>query len=394
MKSKKIISIILAVILNASIFMCSEIVFASSNSKSSLGASQACVHHSLADFTGVPACVNESGDLHICENNFPDKNFREYVIGKTISHSNANYITESEALKVKDLAFSYGSNYFEKEPVKSIKGIEFFTQLAQLRCEGHKIEEIDLSNNKELTLLMIPNNKIKELDLSKNTKLKNLSCGKNELEKLEINHLKLNTVAFSDNHIAQVDDFLNTDIKTWGVNGEYENGKGYYTERQTINLKAIPTSDGKWLVDLSEKVDKENFGRIKMITDGAEYNAKTGIITLDKWYDSIVYDYSYKARAYSEDWLNGNMAVTVNLTEGSPTDLTDKDTDNTIDSNVSGNKDESKASVTENIGKDDSAKSPDTGNIEDLIYVIPVILVFVGTTTLMFVAYSKKKTTE
>jgi len=241
---------------------------------------------------------------------------------------------------------------------------------------------------------MIPNNKIKELDLSKNTKLKNLSCGKNELEKLEINHLKLNTVAFSDNHIAQVDDFLNTDIKTWGVNGEYENGKGYYTERQTINLKAIPTSDGKWLVDLSEKVDKENFGRIKIITDGAEYNAKTGIITLDKWYDSIVYDYSYKARAYSEDWLNGNMAVTVNLTEGSPTDLTDKDTDNTIDSNVSGNKDESKASVTENIGKDDSAKSPDTGNIEDLIYVIPVILVFVGTTTLMFVAYSKKKTTE
>lgn len=48
-------------------------------SEESLGAVNACNGHILGTFSGVPACVNESGDLHICENNFPDENFRNCI---------------------------------------------------------------------------------------------------------------------------------------------------------------------------------------------------------------------------------------------------------------------------------------------------------------------------
>ena len=29
---------------------------------------------------GLPACVNEAGDLHVCADNFPDDNFRAYLL--------------------------------------------------------------------------------------------------------------------------------------------------------------------------------------------------------------------------------------------------------------------------------------------------------------------------
>lgn len=431
MNSKKIVSIMLAVVLCASIFVYTGIVFADQDINNGLGAVESCNHHNLTYFAGVPACVNENGDLHICENNFPDENFREYVINETISHSNADYITKREAEEVTQLLFNCNSvgdfGYLGETPVKSVKGLEFFTQLSQLRCEGHEIEEIHLSNNKQLTLLMIPNNRLKELDLTANTELKNLSCGKNELESLEVYNLKLNTVAFSDNHIAQVNDFINTDIKAWGANGEYEDEKGYYTESQTINLEAIPTADGKWTVDLSDKVDKENFERIKMMTDGVEYDANTGIITLDKWSDSIIYDYSYKARALNNgevEWLKGNMAVTVNLTQGSSTDPTETTTDTTekptapttetttqtttdkteettqsttvttADSNDLGSNTGTTISDNGNVGKDGSTKSPNTGNSEKFATIIPITIILTSVSVFAIALYSKKKVTK
>lgn len=427
MNSKKIVSIMLAVVLCASIFVYTGIVFADQDINNGLGAVEPCTHHSLTEFAGVSACVNDNGDLHICENNFPDENFREYVINETISHSNADYITKNEAEQVTELFFSYGYDYSGEKQIKSVKGLEFFTQLRQLKCQGHEIEEIDLSNNKELTLLMIPNNRLKELDLKANTELKNLSCGKNELESLEVYDLQLNTVAFSDNHIAQVDDFVYTDLKTWGVNGEYEDGKGYYTDSQIINLKAIPTTDGKWTVDLYEKVDDENLGRIKMMTDGAEYDENTGIITLDKWCDSIIYDYSYKARAITNgeaEWFEGNMAVTVNLTKGSSTEPTETTTDTTekptepttetttqpttdntdettqsttvttADSNDLGSNIETTVSDNEKVGKDGSTKSPNTGNSEKFATIIPITIILISVSVFALALYSKKKVTK
>lgn len=39
---------------------------AAAEKEENLGANIACEDHMLGTFSGVPACVNENGDLHIC----------------------------------------------------------------------------------------------------------------------------------------------------------------------------------------------------------------------------------------------------------------------------------------------------------------------------------------
>ena len=65
--------------------------------ESELGASAACEGHTLGTFSGVPACVNENGDLHVCENNFPDEGFRVWINKQIYLLGDDGYISETEA---------------------------------------------------------------------------------------------------------------------------------------------------------------------------------------------------------------------------------------------------------------------------------------------------------
>ena len=75
---KKVISSILCVCLAFLCFAGTKTEVSAAPAES-LGASEACAGHTLGTFSGVPACVDSSGNLHVCENNFPDKNFRDYI---------------------------------------------------------------------------------------------------------------------------------------------------------------------------------------------------------------------------------------------------------------------------------------------------------------------------
>ena len=79
-KSSKLISLILAFAILAGL---GNLPWAyttmAAETEEPLGASAACEGHTLGTFSGVPACVNENGDLHLCENNFPDDNFRKDI---------------------------------------------------------------------------------------------------------------------------------------------------------------------------------------------------------------------------------------------------------------------------------------------------------------------------
>lgn len=81
-----------------------------------LGASAACEGHTLGTFSGLPACVNENGELHICENNFPDVNFRSFLINWTASGADG-YFDEEDYPTTLDVS---------RRAVKSLRGIEFF----------------------------------------------------------------------------------------------------------------------------------------------------------------------------------------------------------------------------------------------------------------------------
>ena len=116
---------------------------------SSLGASAACDGLVLGTFSGVPACVNGNGDLHICENNFPDEKFRELILGRRDAKD--GYLTAQEIEKTTSIG--YQSNH----GIKNVKGIEFFSEFKQFAFSYNRLtKKLDLSNNSKLESVIIP----------------------------------------------------------------------------------------------------------------------------------------------------------------------------------------------------------------------------------------------
>ena len=144
-----------------------------------LGATEACDGHVLGTFSGVPACVNESGELHICENNFPDESFRIYVEKR--NERKDGYWSEEQISRVKDVNLN-------NIGIRSMKGIEFFSKIRRLSCKGNQLTKLNVSNNYELWDFDCSENQLIELNVSKNSKLYYMNCSGNKLIELDISN--------------------------------------------------------------------------------------------------------------------------------------------------------------------------------------------------------------
>ena len=145
--------------------------------QASLGASKACAGHMLGTFSGVPACVNGDGELHICKNNFPDEHFRAYVFGLTGAEDGYFSAQECEGILSVDV---------NNHGIASLQGIEFFTSITYLRCIWNDITALNVDNNVMLKNLNCIGNQIKALDLSRNIDLEILECDSSQLSKLNV----------------------------------------------------------------------------------------------------------------------------------------------------------------------------------------------------------------
>ena len=116
-------------------------------------------------------------DVQINEMNFPDENFRNYLLEQ--SYGKDGVITEEEIKKITFLGILI-------ENISSLQGIEYFTALEELLCSANKISTLDVSKNTALTKLSCYDNQLKTLDLSKNTALKELNCRGNQLISLNV----------------------------------------------------------------------------------------------------------------------------------------------------------------------------------------------------------------
>jgi hypothetical protein len=70
--------------------------------------------------------------------------------------------------------------------IGDLTGIEDFTALTDLECDGNQLTSLDLSNNTALTDLDCEDNFLPSLDLSQNTALTNLECYDNFLISLDL----------------------------------------------------------------------------------------------------------------------------------------------------------------------------------------------------------------
>lgn len=148
----------------------------------------------------------QAGKIEINEQNFPDENFRNWVLSQ--EYGKDGVLTEEEiagATFVNLLA----QNIIAKGNIHGLKGIEHFTAMTKLVCSRNELTELDLSKNTALTWLECYGNHLTELDLSKNTKLTHLDCQSNELTALNVSGCT---------HLTELDCFGNQ-LTTLNVSG-------------------------------------------------------------------------------------------------------------------------------------------------------------------------------
>jgi len=127
----------------------------------------------------------------------PDEHFRNYLKEKFPDafpgggdQMNANYymIVGTEKLSVRD------------QNIESLEGIEHFISLSSLNCINNNLTSLDVSKNKNLTVLFCDNNKLTSLNISQNTKLTTLYCTKNLFKTLNLSYKNLKLLKCTDNN--------------------------------------------------------------------------------------------------------------------------------------------------------------------------------------------------
>ena len=141
--------------------------------------------------------------IAIDETNFPDEYFRNYLF-RCYDFAEDGILTAEEIKNTTTLEI--GWDYIE-----SLKGIEYFTALKELYCEGNEITELDLSKNTALTYLDCCYNHITKLTISNNALLDTLDCCDNELTELDVsNNPALVYLDCYDNKLTELDVTKNT----------------------------------------------------------------------------------------------------------------------------------------------------------------------------------------
>ena len=118
-----------------------------------------------------------AGDVAINETNFPDANFRNYLLARYYGQD--GILTEEEISKITSIEVSY-------KQISSLQGIEFFTALTDLSCLGNQLTSLDVSHNTALRELDCGKNRLTSLDVSHNTALTSLECYNNQLTSLDV----------------------------------------------------------------------------------------------------------------------------------------------------------------------------------------------------------------
>ena len=115
--------------------------------------------------------------ITINETNFPDGNFRDWILAQ--EYGQDGVLTDEEIADVMSIKVSYSD-------IQSLKGLEYFTELEFLFCQGNQLKSLDLSKNTKLTYLNCGSNQLKSLDLSGCTAMTELWCFENQLTSLDV----------------------------------------------------------------------------------------------------------------------------------------------------------------------------------------------------------------
>ncbi|AYN05666.1 T9SS type A sorting domain-containing protein [Flavobacterium sp. 140616W15] len=99
--------------------------------------------------------------------------------------------------------------------VKDLTGIQDFTALTLLNCEGQQLTTLDLTKNTALATLNCQNNLLTNLNISKNSSLTTIICNNNKLTNLDVSEkLALTNLQCTSNKLISLDVLKNTALIT------------------------------------------------------------------------------------------------------------------------------------------------------------------------------------
>ena len=143
--------------------------------------------------------LTATADVKINEENFPDENFRNYVLSAAVDRNKNCILDDDEIQRVTDIDV-------HQKKIVSMKGIEFFTELHKLTCYENPLTELDLSNNTKLDTLNCAWNKLTSLNVKKCAKLRWIRCDSNNLPELDVSECtELKLFVCSGNRISALD---------------------------------------------------------------------------------------------------------------------------------------------------------------------------------------------
>ena len=147
----------------------------------------------------------------INEENFPDEKFRNWILAQKYGEDGA--LTAEEIAAVTEINVSNKS-------ISDLTGIEYFTALTSLNCEGNPLTSLDVSKNTALTELYCSYNKLTSLDVSKNTALTLFDCSNNQLTSLDVSkNTALTELDCSYNQLTSLDVSNNTALTSLNCDG-------------------------------------------------------------------------------------------------------------------------------------------------------------------------------
>lgn len=137
--------------------------------------------------------------IKIDSKTFPDKTFMELILSSDYDRNGDTYLDDEEITLARNI-------YCDGMDIKSLKGIEVFTELQGLHCTDNELTTLDVSKNTELRGVWCSGNKFTSLDFSKNKELLWLYCFDCSISTLNIaQNTKMSYLEVSDNPLKKLD---------------------------------------------------------------------------------------------------------------------------------------------------------------------------------------------
>lgn len=173
---------------------------------------------------------------------FDDKVLEGYILSiePAIDKDSDGQITYEEALALTkiDLNFEYIEDVVDAKTVKSLKGLEHFTNIDTLKLKFHKVSDATpIRNLNKMSLLVLGGNPINEIDVTKMIELNDLRLYDTNISTIDItNNSKLKEIYLQRTKITTLD---LTPLKSL-INA-------YVSEGKMQSLKADNLENVKWI---------------------------------------------------------------------------------------------------------------------------------------------------